>query len=109
MFQGGWQILIFCFRLKWKAEDFSIDTCKCPGPIFCMNNSTVAGEPLRASTLFSTIAGKSQNLSDERSEACADDWFSIIRGILSFAMTSRKTHVDEMERLLVNFRGASRL
>lgn len=67
MFQGGWQILIFCFRLKWKAEDFSIDTCKCPGPIFCMNNSTVAGEPLRANTLFSTIAGKSQNLSDVRS------------------------------------------
>lgn len=48
MFQGGWRIVIFCFRLKWKAEDFSID----------------AGEPLQASTLFSTIAAKSQNLSD---------------------------------------------
>ena len=31
---------------------------------------------MRASTLFSTKAGRSQNLSDVRSEACAVDGFS---------------------------------
>ena len=33
-----------------------------------------------ASTLFSTIAGKSQNLSGVRSGACAVDWFSYYPG-----------------------------
>ena len=51
---------------------------------------------MRASTIFSTIAGKIQNMSNVRSEACAVDWFSFIRGIHSCAMTSRKTHVDEI-------------
>ena len=59
---------------------------------------------MRASTLFSTIAGKSQNLSDVRSEASAVDLcFHIIWGIYSCAMTSRKTYVDEILRFRVNF------
>ena len=37
---------------------------------------------IRASTLFSTIAGRSQNLSDVRSEACAVDEFSYYLGYL---------------------------
>ena len=39
-------------------------------------NCLIAGESLRASTLFCTIVGKSQILSDVRSEACTFDWFS---------------------------------
>ena len=35
---------------------------------------------MRASTLFSPMAGKSQNLSDVRSEACAVDWSSYHSG-----------------------------
>ena len=35
---------------------------------------------MRASTPFSTIAGKSQNLWDVRSEACAVDLFSHYTG-----------------------------
>ena len=50
---------------------------------------------MRACTLFSTIAGKSQNLTDVRSEACAVDWFSCYPGYYSFAVTSHKPHVDE--------------
>ena len=35
---------------------------------------------IRASTLFSTTAGRSQNLSDVRSEECAVDGFSYCLG-----------------------------
>ena len=50
-----------------------------------------AGEPSRGSSQFSTIARKSQNLSDARSQTCAVDCI-FISGVL--VMTSRKMHVE---------------
>ena len=38
---------------------------------------------MRASTLFSTVAGKSQNLSDVRSEACAVYVFFLLSGVFT--------------------------
>ena len=58
---------------------------------------------IRASTLFSTIAGRSQNLSDVDQKNAQSMGFLIIWGIHSWAMTSRKTYVDEIERFEVNF------
>ena len=50
---------------------------------------------LRDSTLFSVY-----NSGKKHAQSIG---FLIIRGIHSWAMTPRKTHVDEIERFLVNF------
>ena len=50
-----------------------------PFPLF-LNNRLLLASLMRDSTLFSAIVGKSQNLSDVRSEACAVDWFSYYLG-----------------------------
>ena len=60
---------------------------------------------MRASTLFSTIAGRSHlkicRMYDQKHAQSMS--FLIIWGIHSSAMTSRKTYVEEIERFLVNF------
>ena len=48
----------------------------------------------RKTPLLSTIAGKSQNLSDVRSEACAVDWFSY------YAEYSLLMNLEEDERFI---------
>ena len=70
-------------------------TLKPPGEPYCLVTLCLCNEDTcRKTPLFSTIAGKSQNLSDVRSEACAVDWF------LYYAGCSLLMNLQEDERFI---------